>query len=73
MKRRRRRDAGSVLLDVMVALLIASTSLLILLGGIALSARSAVRARERLVELIAARNEIAQRQNQPYFQDSGRQ
>ena len=59
-KRRRTSTRGSVLLDVLAALLIASSALLICLGGFALAARSAGRAYERAYRLIAARNEYAQ-------------
>lgn len=56
----RLKARGSVLLDVLAALLIASSALLICLGGFALAARTAGKAYEEAYRLIAARNEYAQ-------------
>jgi Tfp pilus assembly protein PilV len=47
---------GFALLDVLVALLIASAALLTILGGAGLSARSGRKAEQRILELIAARS-----------------
>jgi Tfp pilus assembly protein PilV len=56
----RKLQRGFVLLDVLVALLIASTALLSALGGIALAARACRNGERRILELIAERNEDAQ-------------
>jgi hypothetical protein len=57
LSRHRGGSRGSVLLDVLVALLIASSALLFALGGIVLAARASRRAGERTLELVASRNE----------------
>ncbi len=59
MKGRRQGQRGFALIDVLVALLIASISLLAVLGGVALSARAARFGRQKLVEIVTARNENA--------------
>jgi type II secretory pathway pseudopilin PulG len=51
------REKGFILLDVLVALVIASVSFVVIFGNIAAASRQAVTARERLASLIAARNE----------------
>ncbi len=55
-------ETGSILLDVLVTLLIASTALLVTLGSIALTARAAGRVSERVAQLVSARNEDARGQ-----------
>jgi Tfp pilus assembly protein PilV len=57
-----RRDRGFALLDVLVALLISSMALLAVLGGISLSARAARAARQRLIQIVASRNQDASEQ-----------
>lgn len=54
-----RRQRGAALLDALVALLIASTALLSILGGITLSTRSCQNGERRILALIAARSEDA--------------
>jgi Tfp pilus assembly protein PilV len=62
----RRRQRGFALLDVLVALLIASTALLSLLGGAALAARTCQNGERRILALIAARSEDARKQTVTY-------
>ncbi len=69
MKRRRRRPDGFALIDVLVALLISTMALLAVLGGIALSARAARAGRQRLVEVVAARNQNALQQRLSFAQE----
>lgn len=57
-----RRDRGFALLDVLVALLISSMALLAVLGGISLSARAARATRQRLIQIVASRNQDASEQ-----------
>ena len=57
---------GSVLLDVLVALLIASTALLSALGGVALAGRAGRNGERRILELIAARSEDARNRATTY-------
>ncbi len=54
--------SGFALLDVLVALLLSSISLLAVIGGIALSARAARATRQRLIEIVTARNQDAREQ-----------
>lgn len=56
------REAGTVLIDVLVALMIASSALLLSLGNIAYAGHIAARNRDRVVEFISASsNEAAHR------------
>jgi Tfp pilus assembly protein PilV len=57
-----RRDRGFALLDVLVALLISSMALLAVIGGISLSARAARATRQRLIQIVASRNQDASEQ-----------
>ena len=57
-----RRDRGFALLDVLVALLISSMALLAVLGGISLAARTARATRQRLIQIVASRNQDASEQ-----------
>jgi Tfp pilus assembly protein PilV len=50
---------GSILLDVLVALLIASTALLSALGGVAMAARASRNGERRILELVAERSRDA--------------
>ena len=52
-----RLTKGFVLIDVLSALLIASVAILLTLSSIALAARTAKLAKERVIELISTRNE----------------
>ena len=54
-----RGSLGSAFLDVLVAILIGSASLLIVFGGIGLAARTGARTRVRALQVIAERNERA--------------
>ena len=62
----REAQRGSALLDVLVALLIASTALLSVLGGVALAARACREGERRTLALIAARSEDARKQTVTY-------
>lgn len=59
LKKGDRNEAGSVLLDIIIALLIASTAVLSTLSGIALAARTAGKAKDQSEQLIQDRNEKA--------------
>jgi Tfp pilus assembly protein PilV len=65
---RPRKQRGYALIDVLVALMISSIALLAVLGGIALSARTARATRQRLIEEIAARNKYASEQRLSFVQ-----
>ncbi len=54
-----RRRAGFALIDVLVALMVSTIALLAVLGGIALSARTARVTRQRFLEAVTARNQYA--------------
>jgi type II secretory pathway pseudopilin PulG len=60
MKQKQRSRRGFILIDVLVALLLMSFSLVVIFGNISLAARSAARARKRLDDLILERNERAE-------------
>ena len=66
----KRTQRGSVLLDVLVALLIASTALLLSLGGIALAARTSQTSERRILELIADRSEHARNRTKIFTAES---
>jgi Tfp pilus assembly protein PilV len=74
MKRRRSGPrsgtGGFALIDVLVALLISTMALLAVLGGIALSARAARATRQKLVEIVATRNQNAQQQRLSFVQET---
>ena len=57
--RRKKSKNGFVLLDVLIALLIAGTALVITLGNIAFTARTVKLSKGRIIELISTRNENA--------------
>ena len=57
--RRKKSKNGFVLLDVLIALLIAGTALVITLGDIAFAARTVKLSKDRIIELISTRNENA--------------
>ena len=65
-----RRDRGFALLDVLVALLISSMALLAVVGGISLSARAARASRQRLIQVVAARNQDASEQRLSFTQET---
>lgn len=65
-----RRDRGFALLDVLVALLISSLALLAVLGGISLSARAARATRQRLIQLVASRNQDASEQKLSFVSEN---
>ncbi len=56
----RRWQRGYILLDLLIALLIGSLAVLLLLGGVALAARTARGVRERAVRQVEARSHEAQ-------------
>jgi len=62
----KKSQRGSTLLDVLVALLIASTALLSILGGVALAARTSQNSERRILALIAARSEDARNRTVTY-------
>jgi CHASE1-domain containing sensor protein len=66
----RRKQRGSVLLDLLLALLIASTALLLSLGGIALAARTSQTSERRILELIAKRSEDARSRTEIFTAES---
>ena len=74
MRRRRpngfARQGGFALIDVLVALLISSIALLAVLGGIGLSARTARAARQRFIQIVAARNQDASEQQLSFVQET---
>ena len=57
---------GSALLDVLVALLLASTALLSAMGGVALAARACRNGERRTLALVAARSEDARNRTVTY-------
>jgi hypothetical protein len=57
--RRRGRESGSILLEALVALLVATLALAAALGGLALAARTAALRWEQARALIGERNERA--------------
>jgi Tfp pilus assembly protein PilV len=65
-----RQDRGFALLDVLVALLISSMALLAVLGGISLSARAARAARQRLIQIVASRNQDASEQKLSFVSEN---
>jgi Tfp pilus assembly protein PilV len=66
---RRRGEAGFILLDVLVSLLLVSVSLLVIFGNIALASRNAGLLRERLQGLISERNERAENTRVRFFEE----
>lgn len=60
LKAKGKGSRGTVLLDVLVGLFIATTALLVILGSIALAARIAKQSQERVIQLITSRNEYAE-------------
>ncbi len=60
-KQKQRHRRGFILIDVLVALLLMSFSLVVIFGSISLAARNAARARKRLDDLIFERNERAEK------------
>lgn len=60
---------GSVLLDVLIGLLIASTALLSTLGSIALAARTTEQLRDRVIQLITSRNEHAEQRKVVFIKE----
>ena len=70
MRGRRVNQRGFALIDVLVALLISSVALLAVIGGIALSARAARATRQKLVEIVATRNQNAQQQRLSFVQET---
>jgi len=69
MRLRCRSEAGFVLLDVIVSLLLVSVSLLVIFGNIALASRNAGLLRERLQQLISERNERAENTRVRFFEE----
>ena len=59
---------GYALIDVLVALMISSIALLAVLGGIALSARTARATRQRFIQAVSARNQYASEQRLQFIQ-----
>jgi competence protein ComGF len=68
-KRRCRSEAGFVLLDVLVGLILVSVSLLVIFGNIALASKNAGLLRERLELLISERNERAENTQIRFFKE----
>ncbi len=60
---------GSILLDVLIGLLIASIALLFTLGSIALAARTAKQSRDRVIQLIMSRNEHAEQRKVVFIKE----
>jgi hypothetical protein len=56
----RRNRRGFILLDVLSTLLIASTALLLILGGLSLSARVTGEIKYRVLRILESRNQDAQ-------------
>ena len=50
-------ENGSVFIDILITLLIASTALLLILGGISMAGRTAAITKERILQIISTRNE----------------
>jgi len=65
-----RHEGGYALIDVLVALLISSIALLAVLGGIALSARTARATRQRFIQIVTARNKDASEQQLSFIQET---
>ena len=58
---------GFVLIDVLSALLIATVAILLTLSSIALAARTAKLAKERVIQLISTRNENVNKKETVFF------
>ena len=69
-RRLARGERGTVLIDVLVALMIASSALLLSLGNIAFAGHIAAKDRERVVQFITAGNATAT-QRQGVFRTGG--
>ncbi len=65
--------SGFALIDVLVALMISTIALLAVLGGIALSARTARATRQRFLQEAAARNQYANEQPLRFVQKTAPQ
>ena len=63
---RKHRENGFILIDVLVALVIASVSFIVIFGNIAAAARQAAKTREKLHELITTRNEAVEQKHVTY-------
>jgi Tfp pilus assembly protein PilV len=68
-----RQNGGFALVDVLVALMISTIALLAVLGGIALSARTARVTRQRLLQAVAARNQYVSEQRLRFVQKTAPQ
>lgn len=61
--RKDKREGGFILIDVLVALLIATISFIVIFSNVALAARQTVHIREKLYSLISARNETIEQKH----------
>ena len=66
---KKRHRKGFILIDVLVALLLMSFSLIVIFGNIALAARNAALSRERLNRLITERNERAEKKPVRFYKE----
>jgi competence protein ComGC len=64
-----RLTKGFVLIDVLSALLIATVAILLTLSSIALAARTAKLAKERVIRLISTRNENVDKRETVFFSE----
>ena len=69
MRQKHRHRCGFILIDVLVALLLMSFSLIVIFGNIALAARNAALSRERLNRLITERNERAEKKTVRFYKE----
>jgi len=66
---KKRYRKGFILIDVLVALLLMSFSLIVIFGNIALAARNAALSRQRLNRLITERNERAEKKTVRFYKE----
>jgi competence protein ComGC len=62
-------DRGFVLIDVLVALVIASVAFVIIIANISIATRHTAKVRERMHELISVRNLYTVQRNLIYFDE----
>jgi type II secretory pathway pseudopilin PulG len=60
---KKKKGNGFILIDVLVALVIASVSFAVIFGNIAIAARQAAKTRGKLHTLIATRNEAVEQRH----------
>ena len=61
--RKKNGEGGFILIDVLVALVIASVSFVVVFSNIAVAARQTAKTREKLLSLISARNQTVEQRH----------